>query len=196
MAQEIMVRWQGMRKLYGSLFAPLLARHALTQTEADVLMFLANNPKYDTARDMVEHRHLAKSHVSASVDALAERGLLERFYRDGNRKTIHLRLTAQARPIVEEGARLQNRFGALIIAGLSEEEVLQLDALMRRMQQNVDALLAAEKAGGAGAARFPDPETLEKAEQLVARLRAGGAGETGGAHLCSLEAGGAGDAAE
>lgn len=173
MAREIMVRWQGMRKLYGSLFAPLLVRYGLTQTEADVLMFLANNPEYDTARDMVEHRHLAKSHVSASVDALAGRGLLERFYRDGNRKTIHLRLTPQARPITEEGTRLQNRFGALIIAGLSEEEVLQLNALMRRMQQNVDALLAAEKAGGAAA--FTGLDALEKAEQLFARLRAGGA---------------------
>lgn len=175
MAQEIMVRWQGMRKLYGSMFAPLLARYGLTQTEADVLLFLANNPEYDTARDMVEHRHLAKSHVSASVDALAERGLLERFYRDGNRKTIHLRLTPQARPITEEGTHLQNRFGALIIAGFSEAEMLQLNALMRRMQQNVDALLAAEKAGGAAA--ITGPEALEKEEQLVARLRAGDTAE-------------------
>lgn len=189
MAHEIMVRWQGMRKLYGSLFAPLLARYTLTQTEADVLMFLANNPEYDTARDMVEHRHLAKSHVSASVDALVERGLLERFYRDGNRKTIHLRLTAQARPIVEEGARVQNRFGALMIAGFSEEEVLQLESLVRRMQQNVDAMLAAEKAGGTDA--LPGPEVLEQAQQLVARLRAGGTGEGGDMHVHGAEAGGA-----
>ncbi|MBD5093066.1 MAG: MarR family transcriptional regulator [Subdoligranulum sp.] len=184
MAQEVMVRWQGMRKLYGSLFAPLLARYALTQTEADVLMFLANNPEYDTAHDMVEHRHLAKSHVSASVDALAERGLLERFYRDGNRKTIHLRLTPQARPITEEGARLQNRFGALMIAGFSEEEVLQMEALMRRMQQNIEAALAAEKAGGnaenTGITGSAGPEALERAEKLVARLRAGDTAEVGG----------------
>ena len=178
MAQEIMVRWQGMRKLYGSLFAPLLSRYGLTQTEADVLMFLANNPGYDTARDMVEHRHLAKSHVSASVDALVGRGLLERFYRDGNRKTIHLRITPQAHPMIGEGKRLQNRFGALMIAGFSEEEVLQLEDLMRRMQQNVDAALAAEKADGAAECiRAVGPEALEQAEQLIARLRAGDAAE-------------------
>ena len=187
MAQEIMVRWQGMRKLYGSLFAPLLAHYGLTQTEADILMFLANNPEYDTARDIVEHRHLAKSHVSASVDALAERGLLERFYRDGNRKTIHLRLTEQARPITEEGTRLQNRFGAVMIAGFSKEEVLQMEALTRRMLQNIEAALAAEKAGGSAentgafrAAGYAGPEALEQAEKLVARLRAGDTEEAGG----------------
>lgn len=170
MARELKVPWQGMRRLYGSLFAPMLARYALTQTEADVLMFLANNPECDTARDMVEQRHLAKSHVSASVDALVQRGLLERFFRDGNRKTIHLRPIEQARPVIEEGTRVQNRFGAVMIAGFSEEEVLQLEFLMRRMQENIDAALAAEKAG------MPiGPETLERLEKLVARARAGGA---------------------
>ena len=55
------VRSRGAGKLYGLLFTPLLERHTLTQLEADIILFLANNPEYDTARDIVEKRHLAKT---------------------------------------------------------------------------------------------------------------------------------------
>ena len=65
------IRSQGLRKLYCGLFTSMLESWGLTQLEADILLFLANNPEYDTARDIVEVRHLAKSHVSAGIEALA-----------------------------------------------------------------------------------------------------------------------------
>ena len=54
MLPAFFVRSRGAGKLYGLLFTPLLERHTLTQLEADIILFLANNPEYDTARDIVE----------------------------------------------------------------------------------------------------------------------------------------------
>lgn len=88
MIPPILARSRGLRRLYGLLFAPLLEEYGLTQLEADILMFLANNPQWDTARDIVEFRYLAKSHVSAGIERLAARGYLERFTLPGNRKVI------------------------------------------------------------------------------------------------------------
>ena len=141
MLPAFFVRSKGLGKLYNRLFSPLLAKYGLTQTEADILMFLANNPGYDTAHDIVERRHLAKSHISSGVDALAARGLLERYQREGNRKTIHLRLTEAAQPIIEEGRVLQERYTGLLMAGLTKAEVRQLQRLLDRVAQNVDAAL-------------------------------------------------------
>ena len=141
MLPAFFLRSRGMEKLYGGLFAPLLERHGLTQLEVDILLFLANNPAYDTARDIVEKRRLAKSHVSVGVEALAERGLLERQRQEGNRKTIHLRLTAAAAPIVEEGRAVQRRYGECLLAGFTEEDRRQLGCLMDRVAENVDAAL-------------------------------------------------------
>lgn len=53
-----------LRRLYTRRFAELLRETGLNQAEMDVLLFLANNPPYDTARDIVRRRGLAKSHVS------------------------------------------------------------------------------------------------------------------------------------
>lgn len=142
MLPAFFTRSQGLRKLYCSLFTPVLERHGLTQLEVDILLFLANNPAYDTARDIVEKRHLAKSHVSVGVDALAARGLLERRKREGNRKTIHLRLTAAAAPVVEEGRAVQQQYAGMLLQGFSEEERRELFRLLDKVSGNVDRVLA------------------------------------------------------
>lgn len=143
MLPAFFIRSRGMAKLYNSLFSGLLEKYRLTQLEIDIILFLANNPPFDTARDIVEKRHLAKSHVSAGVDSLAGRGLLERCRQDGNRKTIHLRLTAQAAPVVAEGRAVQARYGSLLFAGFSSQELEQLSQFMDRVARNVDEALAA-----------------------------------------------------
>lgn len=143
MLPAFFTRSQGIRKLYCGLFTPLLERRGLTQLEVDILLFLANNPAYDTARDIVEKRHLAKSHVSVGVDALAGRGFLTRQMREGNRKTIHLVLTEAAAPVIEEGRAVQRQYGELLLAGFTEEERRELFRLLEKAGGNVDAALAA-----------------------------------------------------
>ena len=43
---------------YNSVCKPLLHKFNLPQTAFDILMFLANNPEYTTARDIVEVRKI------------------------------------------------------------------------------------------------------------------------------------------
>ena len=143
MLPAFFTRLKGPGKLYSLLLLPLLDQHRLTQLEADILLFLANNPEYDTARDIVEIRHLAKSHVSMGVDSLAERGFLQRLRLDGNRKTIHLRLTDAALPIVEQGRAIQHTYAGLIFDGFSEAERQELFRLLDRVSENVDAAISA-----------------------------------------------------
>lgn len=142
MLPAFFIRSRGVMKLYSSLFDALLEKYQLTQLEIDILLFLANNPPFDTARDVVEKRHLAKSHVSAGVESLASRGLLERARMDGNRKTIHLRLTERAVPIIEEGRAVQARYGQLLLDGFSDQEKEMLFRFLERVGENVDAALA------------------------------------------------------
>lgn len=142
MLPAFFTRSQGLRKLYCNLFTPLLERQGLTQLEMDILLFLANNPAYDTARDIVEKRHLAKSHVSVGVDSLAARGLLNRQMRPGNRKTIHLCLTDAAAPVVEEGRNVQTHYANILLNGFSETERSELFRLLDKVGRNVDQVLS------------------------------------------------------
>lgn len=145
MIPSFFVRSQSLAKLYHVLFTPLLAEYGLSQLEADILLFLANNPELDTARDMVEKRHLAKSHVSVGIDSLVRRGLLERCCRGGNRKTIHLRLLPAADGIVEAGRAVQRQYAQCLLRGFRQEELAALAEMLDRIMDNVDQALAPPK---------------------------------------------------
>ena len=64
--------------VYSAVCKPLCQKLHLPQTAFDILMFLANNPNYTTARDIVEVRHIKANLVSVNVDKLVQEGFLER----------------------------------------------------------------------------------------------------------------------
>ena len=51
---------------------------SITQTEIEIIMFLFNNPDYDTAKDISELRKFPKSCVSKAVDNLIKKGLFRK----------------------------------------------------------------------------------------------------------------------
>ena len=134
---ELLQRFQALKRLYHRYFKPVSQRWGLTQHELDVLLFLANNPGRDTARDMVELRGLTKSHVALSVDNLTARGLLVQQADPADRRRTHLYLCPAADPIVEMAQQAQQAFSQNLFQGLSPQELAQLDSLLSKIFQNV-----------------------------------------------------------
>ena len=125
------------QSVYEKSVMPVCKTYGLTYMEFTVLMFLQNNPKYDTAAQLVKIRRLSKSHVSVSVKGLQEKGLVKGVYYPGNQKTLHLLLTEAAKPVVEAGIRAQREFGAMLVRGFSPEEVAQLQYLTDKLHENM-----------------------------------------------------------
>ena len=125
------------QNLYEKSVMPVCKAYGLTYMEFTVLMFLQNNPKYDTAAQLVKIRRLSKSHVSVSVKGLQEKGLVKGVYFPGNQKTLHLQLTKKAEPVVEAGLAAQKAFGASLIRGFTPEEVAQLQYLTDKLHENM-----------------------------------------------------------
>ena len=65
-------------KLYQDTVLPVCKKYGLTYMEFGVLMFLYNNPQYNTAAQIVSVRHIPKSHVSISVKSLMGKGAAAR----------------------------------------------------------------------------------------------------------------------
>ena len=95
--------------LYTATVSPVCEKYGLTYMEFTVLMFLANNPQFDTASDIVKYRHLTKSHVSMSVRSLEDKGLLTGEHHKPNRRTIHLTVLDAADAIVAAGRKAHQR---------------------------------------------------------------------------------------
>ena len=125
-------------KVYGKSIKPVCETYHLSRTELDILLFLANNPQFDTATDIVEKRGISKSHVSESVKSLEENGYLMRSQRDNNRRTIHLTLCQKADEIVSMGRQGQIRFAETMLQGFSQEELQKMKEFLDRMARNVE----------------------------------------------------------
>ncbi len=122
---------------YGSYRKKIMNRFSLSAAETDILMFLSNNPQYDTGTDISRIRKIPKSQVSTSVKSLCEKGYLSTDYKENNRKSIHLSLTKSALSVTDYGKTVQAEFADLLFSGFSEEEKSEFERLHIRIADNI-----------------------------------------------------------
>ena len=123
-------------KFYDRQFADFSARAGLSMREIHVLLFLVNNPGYDTARDITELRGLSKSQVSQAVELLAAEGFLLRTPDEGDRRVVHLSITPAGLPLARDCQAIQTACGQRLLAGLSEKEKQQFALLLETVLDN------------------------------------------------------------
>lgn len=130
---------------YNAKCKPLCQEIGMPQTVFDILMFLANNPEFDTARDIVECRYIKANLVSVNVESLVREGYLTREKSPGDRRKIRLVCTEKAGPVVERGRQLQSQFAGEMFKNVDErqkEDFFQvlyiLESNMKEMQKGRD----------------------------------------------------------
>lgn len=135
--ENIFTHYAASDSLYTAIVNPVCEKHGLTYMEFTVLMFLANNPQFDTASDIVNYRHLTKSHVSMSIRSLENKGLLKGEHHEPNRRTIHLTVQDSANTIISDGRAAQSEYGNILFSGFSDSEYDQLTSFMDRIDKNI-----------------------------------------------------------
>lgn len=125
------------KTFYSKCVEDVCVKHDITRMELDILLFLANNPLFDTASDMVEVRCLSKSQVSVSIKLLEKKGYLKKEYAKGNRKTAHLVICEAASYIIADGKAAQERFIAVLFRGISQEESEIMKKCMAHILENI-----------------------------------------------------------
>lgn len=125
---------------YSEHCKPLCKEIHMPQTAFDILMFLANNPEYKTARDIVEIRNIKANLVSVNVDKLVKEGYLTRSSVEGDRRKIELHCTEQALPIIEKGRKLQQHFEQALFQNTNETDRNGFFRTMETIEENLEHL--------------------------------------------------------
>ena len=136
---------QQFRRYYDRHFSELLSRTGLSMREIHVVLFLANHPGQDTARDVVELRGLPKSQVSQAVEILVGRGFLQRRPDREDRRVIHLAITEAGAALAREGQKLQSTCLDALFAGLTQSEAERFQELLEKVLTSAEVRL---KEGG------------------------------------------------
>ena len=130
---------------YNAVCKPLCQELGLSQTALDILLFLANNPDYKTASEIVEIRRLKANLVSVNVEKLVQEGYLTRCAVAGDRRKTELLCTEKAAPILARGRQLQKDFSESLFAGMDEARREAFAAALAEIESNLDAILEANE---------------------------------------------------
>lgn len=125
---------------YNASCKPLCKEIQMPQTAFDILMFLANNPDYNTARDIVEIRRLKANLVSMNVERLVKDGFLERIPDTKDRRKNMLKCTENAKTVIEKGRQLQKVFFGSLFGGIDEESLRQFYGVLEQLRTNLDQI--------------------------------------------------------
>lgn len=125
---------------YNAFCKPLCSELGLPQTALDILLFLANNPGLDTARDICTYRGLKPGIVSFHVEKLVQEGYLLRQPAPEDRRKCRLVCTRRAEPVVQRGRQVQEAFFRRMTAGLDPQDLAAFRRCLEGFQRNLSQM--------------------------------------------------------
>ena len=129
-----------MTQAYHIMLAPLCKETGLPPLALDILLFLANNPEHNTAKDICRMRGHKSGIVSVHVERLVNDGLLERQEMPGDRRQTRLVCTEKAQDIITRGRDIQWQFGLRLMEGISKEDHETMHRCFERIDVNLDEI--------------------------------------------------------
>ena len=139
--KKILMLMQRISGAYLNRCSEILDRYHLVPPSFHILMFLANHPDLQTAKDISDLLKLKANVISVHVNRLVDSGYLTREPMPGDRRKIRLTLTEKALPVVQEGMAMEKRFCNDLKQGLSEETMEILGNILTVIGENADQIL-------------------------------------------------------
>lgn len=125
------------KAMYIKLIGEVAKKYNLTNNECDVLLFLHRNHELNTARDIAEHRMIAKSNVSTAIESLKKSKLLDVRPDEKSRRVFRLCLLPNSKIIVDELLMQQSIFKNIFEDGLSDNEKSHFENTVAKINQNM-----------------------------------------------------------
>ncbi|MGV1987501.1 MarR family winged helix-turn-helix transcriptional regulator [Agrobacterium sp. 22-221-1] len=118
----------------------VLLKHGLSSSAFDVLATLrrSGSPYRLSPGDLLAMTMVSSGTMTNRIDQLEKAGLVERIHNPNDRRSVLISLTERGYAIVEEaaGAHVENQHR--LVAGLSEEERVTLNRLLKRFLRDFE----------------------------------------------------------
>lgn len=124
--------------IYNGKSKPICKKYGINQSCFDVLMFCANNPEYNTARDICAVRGIKSGIASVAVDTLIQKGLLERRDDPNDRRIHRLVPTESSKAIIADGRDMQAAFISTLKSGITPDEEKIFEKVNEKILENIN----------------------------------------------------------
>ena len=110
----------------------------LTKSQLLLMLVLYHNEAV-TMKDIAGYISSSKEQATRTVHPLADKGLVERFEHEENRKHVYVRITERGRQLVDAAVKeYHEQASSRIRASLSEEECLKLQEAVSTVAELLD----------------------------------------------------------
>ena len=138
--KKILSLMQCISNAYMQRCAAVLEKYQIVAPSFHILMFLANHPEQQTAKDISELLKLKANVISVHVNRLVDSGYLTRETMPGDRRKVRLCLTEKAQPIVECGRKMEKSFCDDLKQGISADKMEVLCDILTVIGQNAERI--------------------------------------------------------
>ena len=120
--QRLMAFMKKSEAVYQKYCNEIIKKWDLNATSFGVLMFLANNPEHNTARDVCRMGGIKTGIASISVDHLIRAGYIRRETDPEDRRIQRLFVEDKAGEVIRQGRESQTEFLKTVTGALTPEE--------------------------------------------------------------------------
>lgn len=121
------------RQVYANELNKKVAQEKFSPNEMSVLILLSNNKTINTASHLKVILGVSKGLVSRSVEALAEKGLVDCRQDERDRRIQRIYLTERAQPLVVRMKSEIEKINEAFLDGISQEEIDQMEETMTKI---------------------------------------------------------------
>ncbi len=121
--------------------AEIREKYDLRKVDIEILYYLSKSSGRNTSKDIKTDTKINKGHISQSIDRLQKQGLLIFVPDEDDRRCVHLSITDQARPVVQNIETVWNELNNIIFEGITEEEKQVLSVVAGKIARNMENAL-------------------------------------------------------
>lgn len=102
-----------------------------------IALYYVNNNKVISQRELSNLMNVKDSSAGRLIDRLERDGLIERNRNDSDRRIIYISLTEKGSKLISELIPYGDKFNSDLIKGISEEDLVVYDKVLKQMLSNV-----------------------------------------------------------
>lgn len=127
-----------LKKLMAKKVEPIIQECDLRPVELDILVFLHSEKTIDTAKGIIQKKHLSKAHISKSIDNLRSKGFIRISEDDSDHRLLHISLTERSEEVIGQVVHVYEECRDIMQRGISRDDLEVVKKVIRKMNQNIN----------------------------------------------------------
>ena len=135
---DVVMSGAQLKKLISRKVEPLMQEYDLRPVELDILVFLQKEKSVDTAKGIIEKKHLSKAHISKSIENLRAGGFIQIAEDENDRRILHINLTDKSNEVIRKVNEIYAQCKEIMERGISKEDLETLRKVIAQVNENIN----------------------------------------------------------